>query len=83
MVSEIPKSNLLQNVCVCVYVFFKVHQRVVKVISVLELIERTDASILSKIQSSPNSFFNLDPNRQPEVQRKNSILAPLSRDLRY
>lgn len=62
--------------CVCLYVFFKCIKGLVKVISALELIEGTDASIFSKIQSSPNSFFNLDLNRQPEVQRKNSILVP-------
>lgn len=62
--------------CVHLYVFFKCIKGLVQVISVLELIDRTDASIFSKIQSSPNSFFNLDPKRQPEEQRKNSILAP-------
>lgn len=64
------------RVCVCLYVFFKCIKVLVKVVSVLELIEGTEASIFSKIQSSPNSFLNLDPKRQPEVQRKNSILAP-------
>ena len=66
----------LKCVRVCVDVFLKGIKGLVKVVSVLDLMERRDASILSKIQSSSSSFFNLDPNRQPEVQRKNSTLAP-------
>ena len=60
------------HMCYVLMYFYRVSQ----VISLLDLMERSDTSNLSKLQSSPNSFFNLEPNRQCEVPRKNLISAP-------
>lgn len=68
-------TKLNMYMCACVYVFLCI-EGLLKVISALELIERTGTSIGLKIQTSPSSFFCLDPNRPPEVQRENSISAP-------